>query len=173
VPDQHFIGVGVHLFGHGGAVFWAVTETVFTSIYVLAWVARASPEESCRRLLPNAFLTVAEGPAGLGRQPLALISHALQALGASALACGASSGLCLAEIGSFLYVCGLFPWVWLDIFGPSPSAAAGATRGGYPPTLLFSYSAQVDVDHLDDQEVAVDGPLPSSDEMQQPPILRH
>jgi len=169
VFQSEFVTSTQHLYSFGGSLFWAISEVTFAFLYVILWTVRFWPL-TARSWIPPWTQIVVDSPEVLDRRPMVVFMalHFVQAVGAFFLYCGIPGGLCLGILGFFLYISTLGPLLFYSTYGVTSTGASVAQ-----PTLLFSYSAQVN-DHLDD-DLAIGGTLPVEiDEGRDlPPILRH
>merc|ERR1712126_591191 len=123
------ISTGFYLYGHGGPIYWAITSTLMSILYLLLLMTMICPSNFLPSLLPHSYYFFIY----CGIQ---FILHSLTSIGAILLSINIHSGLCLTTITSFISFSMLSPLIFVCFLQNWFTATQSS--------LNFSYKVQLD-----------------------------
>lgn len=123
----------MHLFSHGGVVFWMMSSSIFALLYA---TTLALPILPCRR-----WVTPPNKRSFYHYILFMLLLNIVQAVGCAMIYAhespGKSTGMCFLNLTTFFYVVAFIPIMYFSFLSQFLSSKS------VQPTLLFSYKAQV------------------------------
>merc|ERR1712226_1220906 len=124
----------MHLYSHGGVLFWMVSSSFFALLYALALSLPVLP--FCKR-----WISPPNQKSFYHYMFFMLILYIVQAVGCAMLYAhpnpGKSTGMCFLNLTTFFYVVAFVPIMYFTFL------AKFLASKSIQPTLLFSYKAQV------------------------------